>query len=265
MGDDNEPKEQQQVTTETVSTWNLSSNNEQDTQASGWGNIGGGFSSVKPTEGFGNVQWGESGDKNSGFGSFNTAETEQFDFGGLIKDDTANQTQGNEEEKVKEATSGNVDDEDNGNFTLKPIVDLEEVDVATGHEEDKQLETFEISKLYRWGKDVSGQPTWKNRATKTKLEFYQNGSSGKIRIVARENITSKLRMNQNVAGMALLNIERKSKKQISWSGFDLTIEAEDDDDEKKGFCMFAAKFPDEETADAFEAFMKSSSQNNENL
>jgi len=118
---DNKPKDAQQVTTDTVSSWNISSNNEQETETSGWGSLGGGFSSVKTTEGFGNVQWGQSDDKNSGFGSFNTAETEQFDFGGLINDNAANQTQqtqGNEEEKVKETTNGQVDDEDNGNFTL---------------------------------------------------------------------------------------------------------------------------------------------------
>jgi len=264
---DNKPKDAQQVTTDTVSSWNISSNNEQETETSGWGSLGGGFSSVKTTEGFGNVQWGQSDDKNSGFGSFNTAETEQFDFGGLINDNAANQTQqtqGNEEEKVKETTNGQVDDEDNGNFTLKPIVDLEEVDVATGHEEDKELKSFDISKLYRWGKDVSGEPTWKNRATKTALEFYQNQSSGKIRIVARENVTNKLRLNQLVAPKGVLNMDRKSDKQITWSGFDMTIE-EEDGDEKGGFCMFAAKFAEKEIADAFTAFIITCSENNESI
>ena len=78
-------------------------------------------------------------------------------------------------------------------------------------------------------KHVAGQPTWKNRATKTKMEFYQNAKSGKIRIVAREQITNKLRLNQLVANQGVLNIDRKSDKQISWSGFDVTIEAEDED------------------------------------
>merc|ERR1712173_198163 len=160
--------------------------------------------------------------------------------------------------------NSNANDEDNGNFTLKPIVDLQEVEVATAHEEDKELKAFAIQKLYRWGKDVAGQPTWKNRATKTKMEFYQNAKSGKIRIVTREQITSKLRLNQLVAPQAVLNIDRKSDKQISWSGFDVTIEAEDDNG-NKGFCMFAAKFPEKEIADEFEAFILSASQNNENL
>merc|ERR1712129_240604 len=212
--------------------------------------------SVKTTEGFGNVAWGNNDTGASGFGSFeNTSET--FDFGKLNAQSQVS------DEKVKEKPAGD-EPEDNGNYTLSAIVDLEEVDVATGHENEKELESFFMQKLYRWGKDVAGHPTWKNRATKTKLEFYQNAKSGKIRIVTREQITNKLRLNQLVASKAVLNIDRKSEKQISWSAFDVSIEAEDDDG-KKGFCMFAAKFADKETADAFEVFINSATENNENL
>merc|ERR1712130_895682 len=87
--------------------WTISTKEEDNTQAeteaAGWSGIGGGFSSVKPTEGFGNVQWGNTDGGASGFGSFSAAESEQFDFGKLINNDAATNVS---DEKVKEVAAG---------------------------------------------------------------------------------------------------------------------------------------------------------------
>merc|ERR1712154_24102 len=58
---------------------------ENETFNFGATDIGDGFSSVQTTDGFGNVEWGQSEQNESGFGSF--ADSETFDFGKLIKDD----------------------------------------------------------------------------------------------------------------------------------------------------------------------------------
>ncbi len=49
----------------------------------------------------------------------------------------------------KDTCNNNNDINDNGTYTSKPIVNLEEVEVATGHENDELLKEFEIRKLYR--------------------------------------------------------------------------------------------------------------------
>merc|ERR1712154_210974 len=241
---------------------------EKETESASWGDIGGGFSSVQTTDGFGNVEWGQSEQNESGFGSF--ADSEAFDFGKLIKDDTNNNDNNDilketEKEKEKEPEKEEeAENDDNGNYTLKAIVNLEEVTVCSGHEDEKLLKEVDVLKVYRWGKDVTSQPGWKNRATKTSLKFYQHSETGKIRVVCRENITNKLRLNQLVANKQMANIEKKSEKQVSWSGVDLTI-AEEDGDDNSGFCMFAAKFADAETGSAFYEFFVSASDNNASL
>eukprot|EP01083_Nonionella_stella_P235743 828643_1 len=205
-----------------------------------WDDLSGGLSSVKPTEGFGNIVWGQDG---GGFRSFG-------DSGGFNIDALITENQQPEEQN-----------DDNGNYTLKPIVSLKEVEVETGHDNERELKSFDIAKLYRWGKDVSQQPCWKARASKTSITFYQHNSTGKIRMVCRENITNKLRLNQNVATSLIVALSKKSEKQISWRGMDSTIAEEDENDAP---CMFIAKFAEEDTAEAFHNMIASSAQNNEN-
>eukprot|EP01083_Nonionella_stella_P180280 642383_1 len=168
------------------------------------------------------------------------------------------------EDTSAESSPKKTENEDNGNYTLKSIVSLEEVEAETGHDNERELESFPIAKLYRWGKDVSQQPCWKQRASKTSITFYQDNSTEKIRMVCREHITNKLRLNQYVATPSIAKLSNKTEKQIMWTGMDSTI-AEEDQDEKKGLCMFIAKFVDEDTATAFRAMITSSAQNNENL
>eukprot|EP01083_Nonionella_stella_P015073 42191_1 len=229
-----------------------------------WGDLSGGFSSVKPTEGFGNATWGKDGG-GVGFGDF--GDSGGFSMDALTKGNIAESSPKKAEDDVTDFTIVNAtevnepDPEDNGNYTLKPIVSLEEVEVETGHDDERELKSFDIAKLYRWGKDVSQQPCWKARASKTSITFYQHNSTGKIRMVCRENITNKLRLNQNVAPSLIVALSKKSEKQISWRGMDSTIAEEDENDAP---CMFIAKFAEEDTAEAFHNMIASSAQNNEN-
>merc|ERR1712013_942309 len=108
-------------------------------------------------------------------------------------------------ESVKKPTQTNAStdkkqtEEDNGaDYTFKPIVHLEEVEVGTGHEDESLMAKIEYLKLYRFGKDVSGCPCWKNRGTRSAVYFYAHKESGKVRRISREEITNKLRMNQLV-------------------------------------------------------------------
>merc|ERR1719474_647962 len=156
-------------------SWNMNGGdskdkNEADSGNSGWGDIGGGFSSVKTTEGFGNVSWGnDNADSGGGWGSFKN----NTDFN-LESVASAEQLVDAIQSTKKEPTAAAVDDEDNmAECTFKPIVQLEEVEVAAGTEQDKKLNSFEVSKLYRWGKDVTGDAGWKNRATNTAIDFWQ--------------------------------------------------------------------------------------------
>eukprot|EP01083_Nonionella_stella_P000843 2422_1 len=85
--------------------------------------------------------------------------------------------------------------------------------------------------------------------------------TGKIRMVCRENITNRLRLNQYVAKSAMVKLSKKAEKQICWTGIDSTIAEEDVD---SGLCVFIAKFIVADTAIAFHTMVASSAQNNEN-
>jgi len=240
----------------TTSSWGATTESA-DKADSGWGGgFSGGFSSVQVTDGFGNASWGTDANGDSGgFGSF--GNNNDFSVAAIqseAKPAETTQAKGGQE-------SGDQDAEDNGTYTLKPIVQLDEVDVNSGHEQERELDSFEIAKLYRWGKDVTGDLNWKQRASNTKLQFWQNNVSGKIRIVCREAITNKLRLNQIVNTKQLGEPVKMSAKQTSWIAQDVTIEAEDDDD-KQGVCKFACKFIDEDTATNFTKMFISSGENN---
>merc|ERR1712129_249853 len=159
------------------------------------------------------------------------------------------------EEKVEKIVAKETTDEDNGNYTLSAIVSLEEQKVDNGHEDETLINTFKFTKLYRFGKDVSGMPVWKNRASKSTVSFYKSKSNGKIRIVSRENITNKLRMNQFVPKADVAAFQLKQQRAYSWNAYDASI-AMEEEDEDKGFCAWTIKFETQEIAEAFAAEFK---------
>ena len=240
-----------------------SANDENEANADGWGDVGGGFSSVKPTEGWANAGWGN--DKSGRWGSF---ESTNFNLESM---ETAEQpvdaVQANESETKTVATQngGKADDEDNMvECTFKPIVQLEEVNVAAGTEGDIMLDSFEIVKLYRWGKDVTGDAGWKDRASNTTIDIWQQPNKGKVWVICRESVTSKLRLNHWLPASNVAKALLRAEKFVQWSGFDTTVHAEDEED-SNGCCMFICKFRDGETAQKFYDLLMESIENNEKL
>ena len=217
----------------------------------GWirGDVAGGFSSVTPRWGNGNAAI------DGGFGSFENAHNFNFNVDSTeIEEKPVDAVQTKESETNAAATKngGKADDEDN----------MEEVKVVTRTEGDIKVNSFKIVKLYRWGKDVTGDAGWKDRATNTTIDFWQQPNEGKVRVICRESATSKLRMNHWLPASKVCNAQLRAKKFVQWSGFDTTIHAEDKDD-NNGFCMFNCKFRNGETAKKFYDLLMQSFENNE--
>ena len=234
-----------------------------------WGDVAGGFSLVTPPEGWGNVKWGNGNAGNSGgFGSFENANNVNFNVDSTeIEEKPVEAVQPKESETNSAATQNEVkaDDEDNMvECTFKPIVQLEEVEVAAGTEGDIKMNSFKIVKLYRWGKDVTGDSGWKDRATNTTIDFWQQPNKGKVRVICRENVTNRLRMNHWIPTSKIANVQLRADKFVQWSGFDTTIHEEDADDNNE-LCLFNCKFVDVKTAKEFYKALVTCIRNNERL
>ena len=193
------------------------------------------FSDIKPVDGFRNTQWGFDQDQKKDFGSFEAQPA--FDMNNLTQRKKKN------ESKTSNVTNKNDDNNDENckEITFKPVIKLEEQSVDTGHENEELLKSFMIKSLYHWGKDATGQSTWKSRAASTKLSFYVNTSKTKARLVCREYKTNKLRLNHNIPAQQHANLDKKSDKLIIWTAFDTTIE---ENYEKGCPTTFCAKFND---------------------
>jgi len=144
-------------------------------------------------------------------------------------------------------------------ITFTPIIELNEKTVATGHENETLLESIPFKVLYRWGEDVSGKKLWKARATNTTITFYKNKENNKVRMVVREELTSKLRLNhyiphnENVA-------TRDGDLVASWKAYDCTI-AEEEKDQSKGLTMWSIKFKEKSDCQKFQKLFSSNQSN----
>ncbi|ETO08896.1 hypothetical protein RFI_28490, partial [Reticulomyxa filosa] len=159
--------------------------------------------------------------------------------------------------------------------TVQPLVELQEKDVPTGTSDETKLyellsDSYSLSllsldklynlifmQLYRWGKDVTNNPMWKARSKDSVIEFWQ-GKSGKIRMICRENLTEKLRLNQFVP----IDIKLIEKDEIScqWGpSIDETIAQEEFN---QGLSQWAIKFETLETCKKFQEMPRGASENN---
>ncbi|ETO02600.1 ran binding-like protein 1 [Reticulomyxa filosa] len=202
--------------------------------------------------GFASFEWsnmanfGESQDKDADasakvWGS----EKEPFNWNGFLEqvNDITNKNQQPEGNSDKESNESEVDDAENED-TLKPIIDLPYVEVNTGHEHEyyniqhiyiyhNEMLYRPFSKLFVWDKDVVGRPYWKCRCSHSSIAFYEDSKTKKIRLVAREDGTFKLRVNQAINSKAVL--KKKSDVIWTWSAYDDSLEH---------FCVFLGKFID---------------------
>jgi len=142
----------------------------------------------------------------------------------------------------------NCEEGENESDTLKPVIDLPYQEVKTGHEHEVCLAEIPCSKLFVWGKDVMDQPCWKCRCSHSFIGFYEDKESKRIRIVARESATYKLRINQLV--LSNVNLKKKTDVTWIWSAYD---------DSLQNFCIFLGKFADPLDAKKFgEQYIKCS-------
>ena len=143
-------------------------------------------------------------------------------------------------------SSGHSVEEDNcSEITFKPLVDLQEQDVDSGHEDERLLSSFPVKTLYIWGEDVTGSLVWKSRASQTELTFYIRSDNSKARLVCRETKTSKLRLNHYVPPRDIAKMSSNSERSWVWLAYDTTNE---DDYQNDQYTTFCAKFPDSKSS-----------------
>eukprot|EP01084_Bolivina_argentea_P117813 209152_1 len=109
---------------------------------------------------------------------------------------------------------------------LKPIIHLNEQTVPSGHENETLLKSIEFRVLYVFGQDVAKAWDWKERARQSTIHFYQCNESGRVRMVAREQDTNKLRLNHYVpSNEAIAKLKRrKTEAACSWNANDDTLD-----------------------------------------
>eukprot|EP01084_Bolivina_argentea_P087268 157632_1 len=126
--------------------------------------------------------------------------------------------------------------------------DEEKVPSTINDQNEILLAEIPVKKLYRWGIKSGDDYTWKSRAQRTIILFYQHKKSYKVRMIVKENESTNFLMNQWVSTKEL--IEKENLVWL-WNGYDSTI-AKLENDEKKGYTKWCAKFFDEIAFERFE-------------
>lgn len=162
------------------------------------------FSGVKVIDGFKNAKWGNNNKTNQEFGSFDNNAT--FNINSIKHNDK-------HDDKY---------DDNCSEITFKPIIELKEKVIDDGHKNEQLLKSFNIKSLYYWGKNAINQSTWKLRASTTIISFYKDDN--RTRLICRETLTNKLRMNHYVPSKQNANLNCKSDKLIIWTAIDTTLD-----------------------------------------
>merc|ERR1711998_40308 len=146
-----------------------------------------------------------------------------------------------EDEVEGEGAGGETLEDESSGAHFEPVVQLAEVQVCTG-EEDEEILYSTRAKVYRWGKDVGGDPCWKERGTGD-LKLLKHHDTGKIRVLLRVDKTKKIRLNHYISPELELKANPTSDK--SWQYI-----ATDYSDESPETGCLNMKFKDPETANA---------------
>merc|ERR1712046_198797 len=145
------------------------------------------------------------------------------------------------EDEGEENTGETLEDESSGAH-FEPLVQLAEVQVCTGEEDEETLYSTR-AKLYRWGEDVKGEKCWKDRGT-GEVKLLKHHDTGKIRVLLRVDKTRKIRLNHYLQKELELNVNPTSDKAWTYT----TTDYSDETPEPSNLCI---KFKDPETANAF--------------
>jgi len=111
------------------------------------------------------------------------------------------------------APSEEYDDEDPEKFHMHDQTALFKGQASTGHETETLIQTVGPAKLYRFD-----QKLWKARGT-GKFQFWQT-PEGKIRLVMREALTEKLRLNHYIDPQLPLDLKDSVGNVFMWVGDD---------------------------------------------
>ncbi len=116
---------------------------------------------------------------------------------------------------------------------------------------ERYLYSIEIEKLYLWSDNE-----WGLRTSKSKIEFFQSKKTGKIRLVVRDPITFKLKLNHFIPSSALCTLQRKANtfKCWQWKAFD--------NNNNENGSIFCAKFNNENDGNKFYEFFINIQKNN---
>eukprot|EP01084_Bolivina_argentea_P219930 372850_1 len=113
----------------------------------------------------------------------------------------------------------------------------------SGHENEILLAQYKIQKLYIWcdstfgAKIAMSKSSWEQFACNTFLKFYKNQETNKIRLICRESVTNRIRVNQWIPkDTRSLKLCKRKKTGLFWIGSSDKI--------------FVARFEDERTRNA---------------
>ncbi|KEH43635.1 Ran-binding protein 2, Ran-binding domain protein [Medicago truncatula] len=118
------------------------------------------------------------------------------------------------EHREEEEAPAVGDDEDTG-AQVAPIVQLQEVAVTTGEEDEESILDLK-SKLYRFDKDGN---QWKERGAGT-VKFLKHKVTGKVRLLMRQSKTLKICANHLIIPTMSVQEHAGNEKSCVWHARD---------------------------------------------
>merc|ERR1712223_2140735 len=148
-----------------------------------------------------------------------------------------------ENKEADQEDSRNKKDDSIHDPYFAPIVNLPEMEVPTGEEEEE--EAFKIrAKLFRFD-SIADPPEWKERGTGDVKLMAQKNNKGKIRVLMRRDKTFKICANHFIQPWMILKPMKGSDRALMW-----LVQADFADEEAKAETL-AIRFANTENAKKF--------------
>jgi len=159
----------------------------------------------------------------------------------------------NENEENDEGGNEAVNPEEESKIDFKPLVELKEVSVESGEEDESVLENFKMrAKLFRFDNPTK---QWKERGVGD-VKFLQHKDSKKVRLLMRREKTFKVCANHFVHPVMKLDVNSSSDRSWVWTcPMDYAEEIPTEE-------VFAIRFANTENAALFKAMFKKAQQLN---
>merc|ERR1712203_871936 len=149
----------------------------------------------------------------------------------------------NQEKKEEERDNEASKDESTHDPYFAPVVNLPEMEVPTGEEEEQEI--FKIrAKLFRFD-TLAEPPEWKERGTGDVKLMTKKTDKGKIRLLMRRDKTLKICANHFVQPWMILKPMKGSDRALMW-----LVQADFADEEPKAETL-AIRFANTENAKKF--------------